>query len=66
MADLEELMQAILAYCKEHRGSQSELARYLQVTPQTLCNWLYLRKKPSLDKYLALQDWAQKKRIRRP
>src|SRR5260370_30000125 len=27
---------------------------FFQVTPQTISNWLYRRKRPSLDKYLAL------------
>jgi transcriptional regulator with XRE-family HTH domain len=64
-SEIDQLMREILAYCKAHRGSQIELAKELKVTPQTLSNWLYSRKKPSLDKYLELLEFAKKKRIRR-
>ena len=47
-----------LVYCKAKRGRQTELAMHLQVTPQTLSNWLYRRKRPSLDKYLAFMEFA--------
>ncbi len=36
----------------------TQLATHLQVTPQTLSNWLYRRKRPSLDKYLALTEFS--------
>ena len=63
--EIDQLMRDILAYCKSHHGSQMELAKRLKVRPQTLSNWLHSRKKPSLDKYLALLAFAKEKRIRR-
>jgi DNA-binding transcriptional regulator YiaG len=50
-------MKELLVYCKAKCGRQTELAMH-QVTPQTLSNWLYRRKRPSLDKYLALMEFA--------
>jgi DNA-binding XRE family transcriptional regulator len=31
---------------------------FFQVTPQTISNWLYRRKRPSLDKYLAVTEFS--------
>jgi len=56
--EIEQFMKELLVYCKAKRGRQTELAMHLQVTPQTLSNWLYRRKRPSLDKYLALMEFA--------
>jgi transcriptional regulator with XRE-family HTH domain len=39
-------------------GRPESVAKLLQVTPQTISNWLYRRKRPSLDKYLAVTEFS--------
>jgi transcriptional regulator with XRE-family HTH domain len=43
------------------RGRQTELARAMGVSPQTLANWLAGRKTPSLQKFLALQAFLERR-----
>jgi hypothetical protein len=49
-------------------GRQSQLARELNVEPRVsrhlVNDWLFERKRPSLEQYFALQDFLRKQRRR--
>ena len=61
----DRLMKELLEWCKAVRGRQKALAEELNVTEQTLSNWLHRRKNPSLEYWFALQDFSKKKRLKR-
>jgi hypothetical protein len=61
--EVDELMDALLLWCKAERGRSRDLAAEIGVEPQVLSNWLYKRKRPSLDYWFALVAFAKRKRI---
>ena len=62
--ELDTLMTKLKDWCKNKHGRQKDLAEELGITEQLLSNWLAGRKKPSLDKYLALRAFLAKQRRR--
>jgi len=63
--ELDALMAELKAWCKQKHGRQKELAEHLHVSEDTISHWLARRKMPSLQKYLALQDFLKKQRRRK-
>jgi transcriptional regulator with XRE-family HTH domain len=57
--EITALMRRAKAWCRAEYGRQRELCAYLGVTEATLSNWLALRKRPSLEKYLALAKFMK-------
>ena len=60
--EVDSLMNELLAWCKDRRGRQKELAEELGVTEQVMSNWLWKRKTPSLKYWLQLQAVVKKLR----
>jgi hypothetical protein len=60
---LDRLMAELKAWFKDHHGEQKKLADQLNVSEALLSNWLSRRKSPSLKNFLAMQDFAKKRRI---
>ncbi len=52
-------MRKAKEWCRAEHGRQRELCAHLGVTEATLSNWLALRKRPSLEKYLELQRFLE-------
>jgi hypothetical protein len=65
-SELRQLLSALMLWCKEKRGRRKELAAALDVTPNTISHWLGGGvKKPSREKYFALQEFAKQNRIKK-
>ena len=64
--ELKKLMADLKAWCDAEHGRQAQLARELEVEPRVsrhlVNDWLFERKKPSLEQYLALQAFLRKQR----
>jgi predicted transcriptional regulator len=57
-----ELIEALKVWCSEGHGRQSELARYLEVSPSLVNDWIAGRRTPSLDQGFHIQDFLKKQR----
>ena len=57
--EVDKLMSELLTWCKAKRGRGRELAAAIGVSEQVVSNWLYRRKNPSLNYWLALQAFAK-------
>lgn len=44
---------------KDHHVSQRELAEYLHLTPNSICEWENLRSEPSIDLLIKLSNYFQ-------
>jgi hypothetical protein len=66
--ELEKLMGELKAWCDAERGRQAQVSRELPVEPKVsrylVNDWIFGRKRPSLDQYLALQAFLKKQRRR--
>jgi transcriptional regulator with XRE-family HTH domain len=57
-------MTRLKRWAKKVRGRSRDIADSLGVSEQVVSNWLNRRKTPSLDHWLALQEFAKGKRIK--
>jgi transcriptional regulator with XRE-family HTH domain len=63
--ELERLMAALKAWCKEKRGRQRQIVKELGITESMLSNWLARREDPSLANYFRLREFLEKQRRRK-
>lgn len=59
----DQFMARVWSWAKEERGRQHAIALALRVSDQVVSNWLYGRKTPTLDNWLALQEFARCNKI---
>jgi transcriptional regulator with XRE-family HTH domain len=60
----ERLLAQVKAWCDQERGRQSQLARFLGVSRQTVSDWFKPEKKknPTAEQALAMLEWLKKPR----
>jgi DNA-binding transcriptional regulator YiaG len=59
---INRLLNEVLSWCKQHNVSQTELAKFLGVTPSHITEWKKGRSKPSGETALAMLEFLKKKR----
>jgi transcriptional regulator with XRE-family HTH domain len=64
--ELKELLDELKAWCAQERGRQAKVAREVGVSRHLVNDWLFERKKPSLEQYFALQAFSKKARRNKP
>jgi hypothetical protein len=64
--ELKKLMEELKAWCDAEHGRQAQVALELPVEPKVsrylVNDWIFGRKRPSLDQYLAVQAFLKKQR----
>jgi transcriptional regulator with XRE-family HTH domain len=58
--ELQKVLNGLRKWAKGSHGRQKQLAKALDVTEQTLSNWLSGRKRPSLGKFFALRAFLKR------
>jgi DNA-binding transcriptional regulator YdaS (Cro superfamily) len=61
-----KLLDALKAWCDEKYGRQTEVARVLGVTPQSLNDWFAGRKQLMGEHALAIQEFLRTHRRKKP
>jgi hypothetical protein len=60
--EIKTLMAELKRWSSEKHGRQTELAREIGVSPKLVSDWIALRRPPSLNQYLKLQDFLKRQK----